>query len=177
METVHIMKYIFPRQFNLHNVFTSETDFKETAQTFKDYMTRELEIRKSCGKKHSIPRRLRGLPFHLIARLRKRHNNCSYAQLLEHHCPMSRDTKHQSTVSSCKAADHSFTELASSSHSVLAFCQAVVNKVVPSAAWGAGEAGLHNKRKIMRSIDVFVKMRKFECPTLFQVMEGIKVYI
>ena len=36
-QTVHVMKYIFPRQFGLHNVFTSPVDLRETVQPFKDY--------------------------------------------------------------------------------------------------------------------------------------------
>ncbi|KAK6357467.1 hypothetical protein TWF718_001777 [Orbilia javanica] len=41
---VHVLKYIFPRAFGLHNVFTSTVDKRDTAQTFKDYTLREDEI-------------------------------------------------------------------------------------------------------------------------------------
>ena len=94
--TVHIMKYIFPRQFELHNVFTSRTDSKETTQPFKDYTLREEEIEQ---KDHTrdisglstthLPKRLRGVCFALIQRLQRLHDRCSYSQLLAHHCPSS----------------------------------------------------------------------------------------
>ncbi|KAJ6259859.1 hypothetical protein Dda_5503 [Drechslerella dactyloides] len=41
---VHALKYIFPRAFDLHNVFTSTVDKRDTAQKFKDYTLREEEI-------------------------------------------------------------------------------------------------------------------------------------
>ncbi|KAL6357993.1 hypothetical protein LRP88_08172 [Fusarium phalaenopsidis] len=39
-----IMMYMFPRQFGLHNVFTSQVDFTKTSQKFQDYTLREEEI-------------------------------------------------------------------------------------------------------------------------------------
>jgi telomerase reverse transcriptase len=98
------MKYIFPRQFRLHNVFTFVRDHKETALPFKDYNMRETEIRLRNGGKDSsvaglgivetahmprLPKRLRGLPFELVLGLRKLHRRCSYVELLKHHCPLS----------------------------------------------------------------------------------------
>lgn len=95
------MKYIFPRQFGLHNVFTSEVDSRETAQPFKDYILREEEIarreemmrgsrngteeRKESTK---LPKRLRGKALALVQRLQKRHQRCSYTELLRHYCPL-----------------------------------------------------------------------------------------
>ena len=169
------MKYIFPRQFNLHNVFTSEINPKETAQNLKDYTTREMEIRQSFGKNNSLPRRLRGLPFGLIVRLRKRHSSCSYAQLFQHYCSVNRSIQFPHVSSPSGISDRSFIELACSPHSVSAFCKAVISKVVPSELFGIGEAKIHHKRKILHVIDQFVKMRKFESPTLLQVIECIKV--
>ncbi|TKA71880.1 hypothetical protein B0A55_06334 [Friedmanniomyces simplex] len=43
-ETVQVTKYLFPRQFGLHNVFTSDVDPADTALQFKDYTLREKEI-------------------------------------------------------------------------------------------------------------------------------------
>ena len=94
--TVHIMKYIFPRQYGLHNVFTSRTDSKETTQPFKDYTLREEEIeqkdhtRQTAGLSTThLPKRLRGVCFALIQRLQRLHDRCSYSQVLAHHCPSS----------------------------------------------------------------------------------------
>lgn len=88
------MKYIFPRQFGLHNVFTSTTDIKETSQVFKDYTLREEEIAKADRPRKimnlstaQLPKRLRGRVFDLTQSLQLLHKRCSYTQLLAHYCP------------------------------------------------------------------------------------------
>ena len=97
------MKYIFPRQFGLHNVFTSDVDAHETIQPFKDYTLREQEIiqaeRRTLahdngkravvmnGQAH-IPKRLRGPAMALVKKLQIRHSRCSYDKLLRYHCPI-----------------------------------------------------------------------------------------
>lgn len=88
--------YVFPRQFGLHSVFTSRVDHTQTAQKFQDYTLREEEIaEKFCtvveGRqqlKAHIPKRLRGLPQHLVERLQVLHARCSYSMLLQHYCPV-----------------------------------------------------------------------------------------
>ena len=100
----HVMKYIFPRQFGLHNVFTSEVDPKETVQPFKDYTLREYEVSNMTSnptlsrlgaespkrsKTGAIPRRLRGRTQQLVKKLLTKHGRCSYTQLLRHYCPLS----------------------------------------------------------------------------------------
>ncbi|OTB18263.1 hypothetical protein K445DRAFT_245460 [Daldinia sp. EC12] len=70
--TLRVMMYIFPRQFGLHNVFTSKVNFKETAQRLKDYTLREEEIFEKFGRLNEstnrikIPKRLRGTATELI---------------------------------------------------------------------------------------------------------------
>jgi telomerase reverse transcriptase len=101
-ETIHILKYVFPRQFRLHNVFTSKMDFRQTAQPFKDYTLREAEIKSTSVDVETeiaepakavklpvprLPKRLRGAPLELISALRKRHQRCSYVELLRYYCP------------------------------------------------------------------------------------------
>lgn len=87
------MKYIFPRQFRLHNVFNSTVDPNETVQPFRDYTLREHEIAQSkrCAGPQSseqhVPKRLRGATFDLVRKLQKNHSRCSYHQLLKHYCP------------------------------------------------------------------------------------------
>jgi len=97
------MKYIFPRQFGLHNVFTSTVDLGETIQPFKDYTLRENEICESARKilaarvrdrekdqniqgQPRLPKRLRGLPVDLVRKLQVQHSRCSYVELLKHYC-------------------------------------------------------------------------------------------
>lgn len=86
---------MFPRQFNLHNVFTSATDVNQTAQKFHDYTFREDEINKSmrAAKRSAeralpkLPKRLRGTTRDLVRRLQIVHARCSYFELLRYHCP------------------------------------------------------------------------------------------
>ncbi|CAD0096672.1 unnamed protein product [Aureobasidium mustum] len=52
-QSAHLLKYIFPRQFGLHNVFTYAIDMKNSAQPFKDYTLREQEI-KSIYLQHHL---------------------------------------------------------------------------------------------------------------------------
>ena len=98
--TVRVMQYMFPRQFGLHNVFTSRVDPRETVQPFKDYTLREKEIllskdirsRKAAAAENQnsakLPKRLRGeLPL-LVSKLQKRHKRCAYVELLKHYCPI-----------------------------------------------------------------------------------------
>ena len=97
-QTVHLMKYIFPLQFGLHNVFTSKVDAKETAQPLKDYTLREQEIiqqeRRLIQKAphvqdlgQRVPKRLRGKSLMLVQDLQKRKYQCSIPELLKHYCP------------------------------------------------------------------------------------------
>jgi telomerase reverse transcriptase len=93
--TIHVMMYIFPREFGLHNVFTSSVDPRETVQQLKDYTLREEEIasksgvtsKQNTGSKIRVPRRLRGKALKLVRKLRMSHTLCSYNKLLNHYCP------------------------------------------------------------------------------------------
>ena len=99
---VHILMYMFPRQFGLHNVFTSKVDPKDTVQPFKDYTLREQEIAQfkfqqrakgtakgsTCRHREGhVPRRLRGTVRDLISKMQKFHGRCPYTELLRHYCP------------------------------------------------------------------------------------------
>jgi hypothetical protein len=97
------MRYMFPRQFKLHNVFTSKVDKRETAMPFKDYTLREKEIHQKMCKdlgdgisnpdevtrwKQRVPKRLRGDLVSLIAKMQILNQRCSYTELLRHYCPV-----------------------------------------------------------------------------------------
>ena len=91
LETTHVMKHIFPRQFGLHNVFTSLVDTKQTSQTLPDYTYREDEIDQNREHpKYWVPKRLRHGPRTMVESIRKAHSRCSYTQLLRHYCSVSR---------------------------------------------------------------------------------------
>ncbi|KAJ5442593.1 reverse transcriptase [Penicillium cf. griseofulvum] len=107
-QTVHVMKYIFPRQFGLLNVFSLGLDAREKMDASKSFMFRESEISRleeekrlqrpqlgnefadaDCGSVRSVkvPKRLRGITIELVQKLRNRNAQCSYRQLLRYYCP------------------------------------------------------------------------------------------
>ena len=214
-QTVHLMKYIFPRQFSLHNVFTSKVDPKETVQKFKDYTLREEEIafqerrlRAKMCHAHSIetrlPKRLRGHALKLVQQLQKRSQRCPFSILLQHYCPVSgnapqaagtspihgqktsqlpKTTLHNRAVSSSQMPhlasenlqSQPVTNCATTHAQVSAFCRSVVCHLLPDHFWGVGHAGKQNKREIMKQVDQFICLRRFESLSLHAVLQKVKV--
>lgn len=82
--TRHLAKYVFPRQFGLHNVFTGAREFGTTTQPFRDYTVREIEI-KALGAKRT-PKALREV-LPVLGRILKRHDKLNYRALLDRCCP------------------------------------------------------------------------------------------
>lgn len=174
-ETVHVMKYVFPRQFGFHNAFTSTTDLRDTSQQFKDYTVREQEIARARTKRryrpgqHSlpadkIPRRLRGDAFHLVKRIRKRHHKCSHKALLDHYCPRQAN----GTTKDTNTFHH-----ASPPAQVSAFCRAAIRNVFPLDAFGANGDKSGNLDAVMGCIDNFIRLRRYETISLHDAMQGI----
>ena len=220
------MKYIFPRQFGLHNVFTSTVDPKETSQPFKDYTLREQEIFElqrqnllklnsdkvdSITVKQHLPQRLRGSAFDLVRKLQRLHSQCSYHELFKHYCSKPQFKSHEqgkrkkekraspetkmsmqpvtqvfqslpspSSISitpkvQAAPSNTSFTSLATPHSDVSAFCRAVLTNVIPNRLWGDSAQGLENKGVVMRHVDKFIRLRRFENMTLHTVCQGLKV--
>lgn len=179
-QTRHVLKYIFPRQFDLHNVSTSETDRNDTAQKFKDYTVRDQEISQSLqiwrrrrglvrpedkSTEPPLPKRLRNGAFQLINRLRKRHSVCSYASMLNYYCPRPKPQDEElGTIQQATPAAQ-----------VSAFCRKVICKVFPADFWGTGETRDHNRRVVVRNIDRFVRLRRYESLSLHDCIQRIKV--
>ncbi|KAI9814836.1 MAG: hypothetical protein M1827_003102 [Pycnora praestabilis] len=140
--TVQIMKYIFPRQFGLHNVFTSIVDRRETIQPFKDYTLREQEIalsntrkvpsangKEPPGRSCKVPKRLRGDIIRLVAQLQKQHGKCSYTQLLRYYCPVEHIDKSRSSQTVIPNG-----LLPTSNSSILQAAQTANSSLVPTVA-------------------------------------------
>ncbi|KAJ0300652.1 hypothetical protein COL516b_008223 [Colletotrichum fioriniae] len=219
--TLKVMMYIFPRQFGLHNAFTSKVDHSKTSQKFADYSVREDEISTTFkGRDIKLPKRLRGDAKRLVQRLQLLHGRCAYAEILRHYCPSAVDFKaqksvskkpvkqskglnpapvagrenqtvvtsrpprnstqnryklHQPTVLPQLPKFDAITDLATPAAHVSAFCQAVLAKIIPDEMWGNGEDGTHNKSQILRKVDHFVKLRRFEAMSLCELADGIKI--
>ena len=231
------MKYIFPLQFGLHNVFTSKVNPKETTQPFKDYTLREQEIAQQGRRlkqkapnigniEDRVPKRLRGECLNLVKHLQKRNHQCSFPELLKHYCSMTTNgssptskgqnrchpksskrsnisrpsgtqkpdettnlaarmsnAEHDSIFSDTtirndnhtRQEELSFTHLATSHAHVSAFCRASILKLIPKAFWGGGDAGRQNQITLMRNIDCFIRLRRFEAFSLHAATQGMKV--
>lgn len=72
--------------------------------------------------------------------------------------------------------DSSFLGFATPPASVSAFSRAVIARVVPDGFWGLNEARQHNKQLMMRKIDHFISLRKFESLSLHETLQEFKVY-
>lgn len=175
------MRYMFPRQFGLHNAFTSKVDHKESAMQFKDYTLREQEIKRaqltkqksttttySADKQCSLPKRLRGAPQKLVEALRKRHIRCPYATLMQHYCPTQ-----GARVAEPIDSSGSIFDLATPPAKVSAFCRSIVSHVFPGAFWGEGEQGQMNKAVVLNAIHQFIMLRRYEGMTMHDVLQGI----
>ncbi|WQF78234.1 hypothetical protein CDEST_03248 [Colletotrichum destructivum] len=219
--TLKVMMYIFPRQFGLHNVFTSAIDYSKTSQKFADYTLREEEIATVYKEqKVRLPKRLRGDAKRLVERLQLLHGRCAYAELLRHYCPTPIDfrsrttlskktmkqspnlpvsqapgsrtlqTEHTPLSSNTTQSRHksrqpalslpaikfdAVTELATSASHVSAYCKAVLAKVIPNEFWGSGDDQVHNKNLLLKKVDHFVRIRRFESMTLNELADGIRV--
>ncbi|THY54411.1 hypothetical protein D6C97_05741 [Aureobasidium pullulans] len=171
-KNAHMLKYIFPRQFGLHNVFTNDVDTKNSAQPFKDYTLREQEIKSGNKnlKQRSLPKRLRGKCETLINQLRTRHERCAYSALLQYYCPESFAKRN-----SVNDGGDNIMGLATSSSQVSAYCRSVIAKVFPGNLWGEGELGAVNKAHVMHQIDRFVRLGRYESLMLHEVAQNIKI--
>ena len=69
----------------------------------------------------------------------------------------------------------SLVSLATPHSDVSAFCQAVISNLVPNRFWGEEIHGQENKNVVMRNIDRFVRLRRFESLSLHAVFQGLKV--
>ena len=166
---LHLLKYVFPRQHGLHNVFTSQVDRKDSAHQYLDYTLREQEIKRQnlLHNKVSVPKRLRGLSQTLFSAVLKRHDECPYAKLLDHYCAVTRSR------SSPESQD--VLGQASSANSVSAFSRAAINHVFPTRLWGDGTEGISNRGYIMAAVDKFVRLQRYESMSLHDVMQNIKI--
>ncbi|OBT76587.1 hypothetical protein VF21_05363 [Pseudogymnoascus sp. 05NY08] len=204
--TLQIIKYMFPRQFGLHNVFDSVVDFRETVHPFKDYTLREDEIRRlppnHKGASTKIPRRLRGSLVTLVGKLQILHERCSYGQMVAYYCPSktlatfpqpsiddsSRNFQTQKSTPGShngtgptparlpkKQKKDSIMDLATPSANVSAFCRAVLGRVIPDEFFGTGEDQVHNKQVLMKNMDRFIELRRFETLSLHDVTQGMKI--
>ncbi|KAK2750170.1 hypothetical protein FQN57_004666 [Myotisia sp. PD_48] len=196
--TVHLMQDIFPRQFNLDNVFQS-SDGSYTSKAPKDYTVRQDTRSANNLSAHSkIPKRLRGQLVVLIQDLQKRHSRCAYVELLRHYCPIQKSGPvvpqanltiepppqpiNEPDINAIDGLSNpperpapKMTDYATPMSSVSAFCRAVLSNLIPNEMYGSGNEGIQNRDIVLRYVDKFICLRRFESLTLHEVSQCIKV--
>ena len=55
------------------------------------------------------------------------------------------------------------------------FCQAVISNALPHRLWGLGTDGKRNREIILKHVDTFVRLRRFESLSLHVVSQHLKV--
>ena len=69
----------------------------------------------------------------------------------------------------------SLVDVAIPASQVSAYCRAVISNVFPHETWGTGLEGERNRETILRNIDLFVGLRRFESLSLHAVSQNLKV--
>lgn len=69
----------------------------------------------------------------------------------------------------------SVTDYATPAAAVSAFCRAVLQKVLPLQFFGDGVEGESNRSIVLKHVDAFIKMRRYENISLHSVCKNIKV--
>lgn len=69
----------------------------------------------------------------------------------------------------------SLTDYATPASSVSAFSRAVLLRLIPLEVFGEGADGVLNRKVVMKHVDSFIKMRRFETLSLHELCKGLKV--
>lgn len=101
-------------------------------------------------------------------------SNLSGIQGCTNHCSQPEVSSGEADRGSSKQKN-CFIDYATPSSSVSAFCRAVLTKVIPNAFFGVGQGGKDNRRLIMKQIDRFIRLSRYESLSLHEVCEGLKV--
>ncbi|KAJ5492091.1 Telomere reverse transcriptase [Penicillium expansum] len=158
-----------------------------------------------CGGERTIkvPKRLRGITIELVRKLRNRNAQCSYKELLRYYCPTEQtgpgrlgafastpDAKKSEPISSLQSnlvtqiqmnhsspSDSSVQTRLEPHMAVGASCGIDAGKPViqKTQFWGVGPDGISNLKLVLRHVDRFIKLRRFESLSLHEVCKGIKI--
>lgn len=66
-------------------------------------------------------------------------------------------------------------DYATPTSSVSAFCRAALQKLIPADFFGVGLEGASNRRTVMKYVDQFIRISRFESLSLHEVCKGLKV--
>jgi len=69
----------------------------------------------------------------------------------------------------------SLMDYATPTAQVSAFCRSVLSTLIPNDFWGEGETQTHNKGLLMKVVDRFITLRRFETVSLHDAIQGMRV--
>jgi len=130
----------------------------------------------NCNKRRGRWRRLRERGVAMCKEMRRRHRQCDYARLLEHHCPLAiKETNGPSYVGfkemDTKAALCHHVTLHTSAENVGSFLEAVLRSAFPTSFWGS----IHNFCQVVQTVKVFTKLGRTEQIPEKALVDGIRV--
>ncbi|EPQ64549.1 Bgt-2774 [Blumeria graminis f. sp. tritici] len=192
----YILMFMFPRQFGLHNIFSSGSDSSQNIQSCYHDKIREKEIKDRYPSQNSIkiPKRLRGKPSALTERMHALHKKCSYRKLLEYYCPASthkdanftsmesnakevinKSIEHTNSLTKNATHERSLAEHATPVALVSSFCCAILDNLIPPNFWGTTELQIRNRKTFYRNVDQFLKRRRYETLSLHEALQGLQI--
>lgn len=191
-----VAKYIFPRQYGLHNVFMFEKE--KGSWSFRDYSSRETELKKYDATLKTPRRVHHTMP--LVVQLVDRHRRTNYHAILERACSLKSKEKTISADDSTtllslmpeaaydvstqippaatfdpSSEDHPshnawFMEFVCSHKEISSFAIAATSQVIPKDFWGSS----HNYQQIKNQIANFVSCRRYESVTLHTISQNLR---
>ncbi|KAK9329953.1 Telomerase ribonucleoprotein complex RNA binding domain-containing protein [Lipomyces starkeyi] len=135
-------------------------------------------------RKKPLPKTLKGRPFELFRQIQHRQEKCPYGILIQYYCP-SKDSplfpneQSLTEISSNVAEEVSYGMQVSKNflhnttrhNQVAAFVKSVVKKLLPAKAFGSRT----NWNIIMRHIDTYISLGRYEKMTMHGLIQGISV--
>lgn len=116
--------------------------------------------------------RLRQSGIEMCREMRRRHRQCDYARLLEHHCPLPQiDQGVDGDVSGIRPALSRAVSLFSPADKVGRFISGVLRGAFPSSFWGSKR----NFEQVLKTILVFVSLGRYEQLAEKEITKGIRV--
>lgn len=111
----------------------------------------------------------------LVTQLQARTPSSTRQPYTQNHDPEAAVTEEKTKTKGRSKRKVNLTDYATPTSAVSAFARAVILKIVPHRFFGEGPEGLANRKIIMKHVDAFIKLRRFESLSLHEVCSGLKV--
>jgi hypothetical protein len=115
--------------------------------------------------------RLRESGISMCRDMRRRHQNCDYARVLERHCPIMLNKSKLSYELDPKAVLAQLVSLHTPAENVLLFLKEVLRRAFPSSFWGS----IHNFQQVTKKLREFINLGRTETFPEKAIVVGIRV--